>query len=921
MSHERKSSSADRNLLFGILAIQVNFLDRDQLISGMNAWVLEKHKPLSELLIERGALKFDQAAVIELLIEQHLKLHGNDPSLSLRATKALPSIIQDIEDHDLAASIAKLTPIAANEETTSFRPSPDTGTRYRKLRHHADGGQGRVFVADDFELHREVALKEVKPGLSSDPDSHSRFVLEAEITGGLEHPGIVPVYGLGTYPDGRPYYAMKFIRGESLDVAIKQFHASGVPVLEGVERSMAFRHLLRRFVDVCNAVAYAHSRGVVHRDLKPKNIMLGKFGETLVVDWGLAKVGNKEHTSKDFLGANLEMERTLRPASGSSVATTMDGAQIGTPAFMSPEQAAGRVLDLGSASDIYSLGSTLFLLLTGKLPYFAESPEETMEKVRRGDFTPPRKLRTDIPAALDAICRKAMSRQPGDRYASALALAADIDHWLADEPVDAFPERLIAKTARWARRHRLAVAIAGIFLTWSTIGMTVFAISISAEQRKTQEQKRIALDNYAIARDQSFNLIKLIESSEPEFARVPSLHERRAELLTSASTACRHFIEEHPDDIELTRRSANIYRFAANFQRLVFAYEAATPLYRDSIGLRRRLANGTASAEERFQLSEVLRDYASSQKEEGRLKAAKELLDEAVDIVEALLKIDPDRPAYRRGMGLLLLNREILDNRIRSSAPSALSAKQTQRSIGILRKLLNGPLEQRHPYDPLLLASALNQRALIERKAHDFDAARKTHSESIKLLADLLSAKPKGVNDADVVFFRSECEIEQCQTWAKIGGENYLSSAEANAGLAINKLVELARDYPALPMYRESLANAFRVRAELRLQRGNNLGAEEHLKTARELLVGLVRSYAVVPRLRGEMGKTLMTLGIAARRSGQRDAEKLFVEAAVELNEAARISPDDNDLRQSLEELKRAKASFAEDQKPAGSET
>src|SRR5262249_16600137 len=156
---------------------------------------------------------------------------------------------------------------------------------------------GEVFVAEDLELHREVALKQIQQRHGDHRESRARFFREAEITGGLEHPGIVPVYGLGHYDDGRPYYAMRFIRGDSLKEAIDQFHRGRAAGGAG-RRSLELQKLLRRFLDVCNAVAYAHSRGVLHRDLKPGNIMVGQYGETLVVDWGLAKVvGTKDSSS------------------------------------------------------------------------------------------------------------------------------------------------------------------------------------------------------------------------------------------------------------------------------------------------------------------------------------------------------------------------------------------------------------------------------------------------------------------------------------------------------------------------------------------------------------------------------------------------------------------------------------------------
>src|SRR5262249_16207830 len=156
----------------------------------------------------------------------------------------------------------------------------DDGRRFRVLRPHRKGGLGEVFVALDDELRREVALKSILDHRADDPDSRHRFVLEAEITGGLEHSGIGPVYGLGASKDGRPYYARGLIRGDSLKDAIGEFHAKSG---SAADRSLALRKLLRRFLDVCNAMEYAHSRGVLHRDLKPGNIIVSKYGETLVV--------------------------------------------------------------------------------------------------------------------------------------------------------------------------------------------------------------------------------------------------------------------------------------------------------------------------------------------------------------------------------------------------------------------------------------------------------------------------------------------------------------------------------------------------------------------------------------------------------------------------------------------------------------
>src|SRR6266550_7739707 len=352
-------SDADRNLLFGILALQLNFITRDALVEAMHAWALDKTTPLGRILVGKRKLTDEQLHALDVLIEQHLKIHGDDPEASLQALGAAStarSTLGSITDSDVQSSLAKVGSETTVGETQSYRPPPPSdGARYRRLRHHVDGGLGKLYVAEDTELHREVALKEIKPEHADNLDSRGRFVLEAEITGGLEHPGIVPIYGLGVYPNGRPYYAMRFIRGDSLKDAIDRFHAADNSDRDPGERSLAFRQLLRRFVDVCNAVAFAHSRGVLHRDLKPANIMLGKFGETLVVDWGLAKAGIKDQGPGDKV-VGRESERAMRSPAWSTVDLTQPGAALGTPPFMSPEQAAGRHLELGPGSDIYSLG-------------------------------------------------------------------------------------------------------------------------------------------------------------------------------------------------------------------------------------------------------------------------------------------------------------------------------------------------------------------------------------------------------------------------------------------------------------------------------------------------------------------------------------------------------------------------------------
>ncbi len=450
------AASADRDMLFGTLAMQLEFVTRDQLISATSEWALNRRQPLGEVFLSKGFINRAESQVIENVVQKHLERNQGDPRQSLdsiEAFRALRSIFEDVGPIEPRETEQQ----QASDETPSIdryvtqAPSPAESlpaqTRYTILRPHQKGGLGKVSIALDEELNREVALKEILAAQADSSENRSRFILEAEITGALEHPGIVPVYSLGQYADGRPYYAMRFIRGINLQVAIEDYHHA-----EGNHsaKQLQFRQLLSRFIDVCNALEYAHNRGVIHRDIKPGNIMLGDYGETLVVDWGIAK------TLGDGFESTETIDPPVHPTKRASSVDTQVGRVVGTPAYMSPEQAAGRVKKLGPTADIYSLGATLYHLLTGAVP-FEGTEDEVLGNVQLGRFTQPRKLDRSTPRAIEAICLKAMARLPKDRYATSRALADDVERFLADERVRAYAEPLPAKAWRWVRNHRALV--------------------------------------------------------------------------------------------------------------------------------------------------------------------------------------------------------------------------------------------------------------------------------------------------------------------------------------------------------------------------------------------------------------------------------------------------------------------------------
>jgi serine/threonine-protein kinase len=415
------------------------------------------------------------------------------------------------------------------------------GSRFQVVRPHARGGLGQVMIARDLELDREVALKEIHNFHSNRPSSRARFVREAEITGRLEHPGIVPVYGLGRHPDGRPFYAMRLIRGDTLRDLITRHHGPEGQARTAADRSLELRRLLNHFMAVCNTIAYAHSQGVLHRDLKPSNILIGPYGETLLVDWGLAKMfGSAAQNASEHEDGRTE-DRV-----GHSLTETRSGPILGTPIFMSPEQFSGRSDQLGPAIDVYSLGATLYVLLTGRLAFQGIEPARLPEKIRRGDFLTPRQANPEVSPALEAVCLKAMALLPQDRYQSPSALADDVERWLAGEPVSARREPWSTRARRWLSRHRTlvtATAAAGIMALAGLSALVVVQTRAKLVERGARK----------LAEDQSRLAMEAVQQyhtgvNEELLLKQPEMKELRARLLN----APREFYLRYRENLERT---------------------------------------------------------------------------------------------------------------------------------------------------------------------------------------------------------------------------------------------------------------------------------------------------------------------------------------------------------------------------------
>lgn len=857
------SIAADQNLLLGILALQMDFINRDQMVAAMHAWTLEKSRSLGQILVEQKALNATRLGLLERIVQEHLQQHGNDASKSIEAVaaKSVRTEIFQMHDPDLRGSLAGIMMGRANDngdhtnyvvanmtmvqgEASGAGMPTSSGLRFRIIRPHAEGGLGEIFVAEDTELKRKVALKEIRLEQAFRPESQARFLLEAEVTGMLEHPGVVPVYGLGTYPDGRPYYAMRFIEGESLKEAIGRFHDADIGHRDPGERSLELRKLLARFIDVCNAIEYAHSCGVLHRDLKPENIMLGKYGETLVVDWGLAKrLYRKEEPVK------VSEDDASHGGSGSS-SETQHGSAIGTLAYMSPEQAAGLLERMGPHSDVYSLGATLYVLLSGKPSFNIDSDPDVereqldmaraygrqlnsrefweiardtiLRKVQQGrSFPRPSAVTYLVPPALEAICMKAMEVAPEDRYASARALADDIEHWLADEPVAAHTESRVHQMARWARRHRGPTAAAAAVL----LMIVVFApIAVFQQMRKieVEEQRLSAQKNYDEALGALNDLFANL--SEGALGNDPALQPSRAKFLEYyKSVVQKSGARVSVEVAEVYERMARIIQTIENKSDAPVYYKDAQEIY------EKLLLQEPGNLDYQIKVAEIRVNRAIVFKDLGdRVEAEAEYL-QAIKDLNGICAAHPDhlKCLQRQASAYHHLGDLYYSTNSQKKAIEALNEGRRIREK--LVKLSSGKPEHREYLSDL--AKSFGYLGDVELELKHMNEALKAYEESKNIRSGLYDDKR---SDSDMKFQYSRSIANFGNLFGNYGAPDKLDETIKDYEQALALQVDLVGQNPANNEYVGDLAWTLSMLSQLYLDRGDSEKAGEYARRAVE---------------------------------------------------------------------------------------
>jgi tetratricopeptide (TPR) repeat protein/tRNA A-37 threonylcarbamoyl transferase component Bud32 len=721
----------------------------------------------------------------------------------------------------------------------------DPAARYRLGEEIARGGMGAVYRATDTVLGREVAIKVLQEKYAPDSGTARRFADEARITGQLQHPNVPAVHDLGVLPDGRPFLAMKLIKGDTLEDLLKGRADPG----EGRGRFVA------AFEQVCQAVAYAHAHDVIHRDLKPANVMVGPFGEVQVMDWGLAKVLGARpegRTDPDATTAPTAV-RSLRE---SDDLFTQAGSVLGTPAFMPPEQAAGAVTTIDRRSDVFGLGAVLAVVLTGQPPFVADTSESSRVKAAQGDvgecFA-----RLDTCGAdpdLVALCRRCLAPRPEDRPADAGAVAKAVAalRAAADERArraerdrvraEAEAREAVARAAAQRQRRRLLLAASGVIAAVLLAGLSVSLWQMRRAMQALEAEQQARRDE-AKAREQAFAALRSItaEVVERKFAQGAALTE---------------------DD-------------RAFLRGVIAQFDAFAAIKGDDADSR------AVRAEGRFRVGNMRYRL-------GELQEAEKDYDRAVSIQKQLAADFPSRPEFRQGLADSYTNRGDLLSK--TGRPNE-AAKDWNEALSIYRQLAaDSPSRSEFRRG---LARGHNNRgnllytmARLREAENDYDRAVSTQKQ---LAADFPS-RPE---------FREELAASHHNRGILLHATGRLPEAEQDYDQALSIRRQLAAQFPSRPEFRRGLANSHNNRGNLLRDMGRLPEAEKDYDRALSIRKQLAADSPNQPELRNELAAACVNLALLHHQQGNwAAAKRLLLEGRPHHLTALKANPRHPSYRQ-----------------------
>ncbi len=693
-----------------------------------------------------------------------------------------------VSDQTSSRSLPSTLQTSDRSQSSSGAGQFATAGRYTLIRLVGEGGIGQVWLARDQHMDREIALKRLQPMNSLSPAAQARFLREARVTGQLQHPGVAPVYELVQSPEQPElFYTMRFINGRTLTQAARDYHRRQTA---GEAQPLDLRELIGAFLSVCQVIAYAHSRGVIHRDIKGQNVVLGDFGEVMVLDWGLAKVvGEPDETAGEDRQAGCP--RPIVDAAVDPCDETAQGEILGTPSHMSPEQATGHHDLVGPRSDIYGLGAILYQILTGESPFRGDK-YEVLRKVIEELPEPPRHRIAGLSLALDAICLKCLAKAPGDRYSSAADLARDVQRYLADEPVTAFKEPSSMKVKRWIGRHRtLAIASTATLLV-ATLILSGWTVSLKRANQREASAHAIAEDRLTLAMTAVDDFVT--DFGEDPLLKAHGLERPRRRLLMRAKDFYEIFAREKGREPRVEVERGNSYLRLAKLTENLGEASEATALSQQARSIFTDLHRlYPVITEYREGVARALLALGSNYGETKQPEAARAVLEEAATVWEGLARDHPETHRYR-GQMVTALNRlgRVLCLALRDYTGCE---EVLERSLA-----LGASLTREYPAVPEYRnehAEAMLLTGIAKSYRGEFQLAKGTLEKSLSLRESIVAEYP------EVMEYQSDL-VDSCALIAS----SYLNAGEPDRVPELYTKVwkisdRLARVHPDVPIFAE----------------------------------------------------------------------------------------------------------------------
>ncbi|MFO0845160.1 MAG: serine/threonine-protein kinase [Gemmataceae bacterium] len=724
---------------------------------------------------------------------------------------------------------------------------------YEILQELGRGGMGIVYKAKQLGLKRVVALKMILAGAHAGPEERARFLQEAEAIARLAHPNIVGVYEVSQHA-GQPYFSLEFCPGGSLAE-----HLTGTPLPP--------RLAARLTLPLARAVQHAHDHGIVHRDLKPGNILLSlQDGENRTQIEKAAK-GDSGQAAFFILYSAIPKVTDFGLAKrldGDS--RTRDGDVMGTPSYMAPEQAAGKVHQIGPHSDTYALGAILYELLTGRPPFVASSPMETVFQVITRDPVPVRALQPKTPRDLETVALKCLQKEPHKRYASAAALADDLQRYLDGQPILARPVGPLESAWRWTRRHPAQAALVAVLMlagaggvagwAWFTQQLRVekrLANDKAAEaeeargqavssQREAEASERLAKDNEVLAEARFLKMLEVAdryftEVSESTLLHEPGMQPLRERLLSQARDFYAGFVRDRPNDPRLEGELArSVYRLGGIDAELA-RYDDAVAHFADARARFDRLLQGrSADGRLRETRARLLNDLGRSHLRRSRYDEATAAYRDALVAWERFDRDTSGSRAAREGLGHCLLG---LGNVGLKQGRRDEALGHYQRSLALRRELVSADPDN-EGYRRELGVTWQNQAALLTDMGRKADAAE-ARRQALATFRQLVTAYPsRGRYQEDL---GRECYNEGHLLMMR----KEFEPAAGHYAEAVGCFEHLVAAHPAVPHYRNRLGDALWNRALCLDELKSATVAEAEYGKAREVRRQLAASQPAVP--------------------------------------------------------------------------